>query len=114
VQHAALVAVFPGEGRQQVELTVLMDRERAVVGAVRLRAGAAREGAHLAGIQSRLVEAHVEKAAKDVRLDGVHSVEAAQLAADLIHALAALRLAGQQHRQFEGLLGHEDVPASRP
>ena len=41
-----------------------------------------------------------------VRLDGVHAIEAAQLAADLVHALAALRLARQQYRQLEGLLRH--------
>ena len=106
VQHAALGAVLSGKRRQQIELPVVVDREGAVVGAVRLGAGAAREGAHLVGAQGRLVEAHVEQAARDVRLDGVHAVEAAQLAADLVHALAALRLARQQHRQLEGLLGH--------
>ena len=114
VQHAALGAVLPGERREQVELPVVVDREGAVVGAVRLGAGAARERAHVVGAQRRLVEVDVEKAARDVRLDGVHAVEAAQLAADLVHAPAALRLARQQHRQLEGLLGHDAAPASRP
>src|SRR5665648_68827 len=111
VQHAALGAVLPGERRQQIELTVVVDRDGAMVGAVCLDAGATREGANVFGVQRRLVEADVEKAARDVRLDGVHAIEAAQLAADLVHALAALRLPRQQHRQLEGLLRHR-APSS--
>src|SRR5450759_3796525 len=76
VQHAALGAVLPRERQEQVELTVVVDGDGAMVGAVCLGAGATREGANVFGAQGGLVEADVEKAARDVRLDGVHAIEA--------------------------------------
>ena len=79
--------------------------------AVREHAGAVRQLLDVAGAQLELVEAHGEQAARDVSLDAVDAVEAAELAADLVDAGCALRLARQQQGQLECALRHR--PSSR-
>ena len=88
-----------------------MHRQRAVVLAVGLRTCPAGEGLDVLARQRLLVEAHVQEAARDVRLDRVDAVEPQQFAADLVHAAAALRGAGQHERQFQDPLGHVPSPS---
>ena len=112
VQHAPLAAVLAGQRSRQVEGPVCVRGQRAVLLAVGLRAGPAGEHLQLVPAQCVLVELHVEKAARDVRLDGVDAVEPQQLAADLFHAAPALRGAGKQEGEFEDALGHGRPPSA--
>ena len=113
VQHAPLAAVLAGQRPREVERPVRVRGERAVVLAVSLCPGATGEGLHRVAVQRALVEADAEQAASDVRLDGVDAVEPQQLAADLLHAAAALGGTREQQRELEGALGHGRPPAAR-
>ena len=112
VQHAPLGAVLAGQRLLQIQRPVLVHGQRAVVGAVRQRAGAARQRLDVGRAELGLVEVEREQAAMYVRLDGVHAVEAAQLAAHLRDARGALGLARQQQRQLQGLFGHGAPPST--
>ena len=112
VQDASLAGVLAGQRPREVERPVRVGRERAVVLAVRLGAGAPREGLDGVARERVLVEAYADEAARHVRLDGVDAVETQQLAPHLVHAPAALGGAGQQQRQFEAAFGQVCPPPS--
>ena len=112
VEDAAFAVILRGQRLREVEGAVLVHGERAVVRAVGLRSGAAGEGLHVVAGHGRLVVGEAQEAASDVRLDGVDAVEPQQLAADLVHAAAALRRPRQQQRELDGARGHRvTVPA---
>ena len=114
VEDAPFAAVLTRHRSREVERPVLVRGERAVVLAVRLGAGAPGERLDRRAFERALVEADAEEAARHVRLDGVDAVQAEELAADLVHAAAALGGPWQQQRQLEVPLGHAGDPSSPP
>ena len=86
--------------------------EWAVVLAVSLCPRATGEGLHCVAVKGPLVEADAQQAASDIRLDAADAVEPQQLAADLLHAAAALGGTGEEQGEFEGTLGHGRPPAA--
>ena len=110
VQHPPVAAVLAGQRSREVQWSVLVGGEWAVLLAVGLGAGAAGERLHGVAAQGLLVEPHEDEAASDVRLDSVDAVEPQQLAADLVHAAAALGGSGEQEGELEDALGHGRPP----
>ena len=86
VQDAPLTAVLSGQGDQQVELPVIVDGQGTMLLAVRLGAGPTRIRLDLPSRQFVFVVLDGDQAAKDVRVDGTDTRNAAQLAAHLVHA----------------------------
>ncbi len=99
-------------GRAEIELPVLVHREGTVVLAVRGGADAAREPDDVGVAEKVFVVGDVDEAAMEVRLDGVHALEAEQLAADFVDAAPAVAFARQHQRQVDAALGHDDSAAS--
>jgi len=110
VQQAPFAGPLVGCGK--IEWSVLVHCERTVILAVRGGADAAREPDDVGVAEQVFVVADVDEAASEVRVDGVHALEAEQLASDLVDAALAVALAWQHQGQVDAALGHDDSAAS--